>query len=232
MGIKLKSRELCDKIKTQLKNDVSLLKKSSIEPVLASLLIGNDGGSVFYTGIQKKKCDEVGIKYNLHSLPADITFEELQILVDKLNNDEKSYVFSEMFKFIVYSFIFSFLIGWVWMIFGMFVFIAITIYNDRIYDKKKKARIFFLGCCIMMLFKNYEVYGLFYVKANEFMTGIMNNVIVGIGISVLISVITSIAAYIGYKDDCESIAILKFIIWFIPDVVLTMMFLYPYIIVY
>lgn len=88
MGIKLKSRELCDKIKTQIKNDVSFLKESSIEPILASILIGNDGGSIFYTGIQKKKCDEVGIKYNLYRLPADTSFQELKILVDKLNNDE------------------------------------------------------------------------------------------------------------------------------------------------
>ncbi|MCM1988553.1 hypothetical protein [Oceanirhabdus seepicola] len=160
------------------------------------------------------------------------TMDEVKLMVNnKLNNHEKSYVFSEIFNFIVYSIIFSFFLGWVWMVFGMFVFIGITIYNDRIHDKKKKARIFFLGCCIMTLFKNYEVYGLFYVKANELMTGAMNNEILGMGISVLISIVTSIAAYIGYKDDCESIPFLKFIIWFIPDVVLTMMFLYPYIII-
>ena len=160
------------------------------------------------------------------------TMDEVKLMVNnKLNNHEKSYVFSEILNFIVYSSIFSFLIGWIWMTFGIFVFIGITIYNDRIYDKKKKARMFLLGCCIMMLFKNYEVYGLFYVKGNEFMTGIMNNVIIGMGISVFISIITSIAAYIGYKDDCESIPFLKFIIWFIPDVVLTMMFLYPYIMI-
>ncbi|WBW95325.1 bifunctional 5,10-methylenetetrahydrofolate dehydrogenase/5,10-methenyltetrahydrofolate cyclohydrolase [Oceanirhabdus sp. W0125-5] len=88
MGIKLKSKELCGEIITQLKKDVSLLKKSSIEPTLASVLIGNDGGSIFYTGIQKKKCDEVGIKYNLHRLPEDISFQELKTLVEKLNNDE------------------------------------------------------------------------------------------------------------------------------------------------
>ncbi|MCM1992743.1 bifunctional 5,10-methylenetetrahydrofolate dehydrogenase/5,10-methenyltetrahydrofolate cyclohydrolase [Oceanirhabdus seepicola] len=88
MGIKLKSKELCDRIKTQLNNDVSTLKESSIEPVLSSLLIGNDGGSIFYTGIQKKKCDEVGIKYDLHRLPADISFQELKIIVEKLNNDD------------------------------------------------------------------------------------------------------------------------------------------------
>ncbi|WBW99195.1 hypothetical protein [Oceanirhabdus sp. W0125-5] len=153
------------------------------------------------------------------------------IVNNKINQDEKSYIVNQIITFIIYSIIFSFLLGWVWMIAGIFVFIGITMINERSFDKKKKVRMFILGCLIMMLFKNYEIYGMFYVSGKVFMTGVMSNQILGMGISVCISIITVICACIGYKNDCESIPFLKFIIWFIPDVVLTMTFLYPYIII-
>lgn len=66
------------------------LKKSDLSKLsLQVILVGNDPSSVKYVNLKQKKCEELGIKFQLHHLPADTPETELMALVNKLNLDKK-----------------------------------------------------------------------------------------------------------------------------------------------
>lgn len=90
MGEILKGKELrklyCDQLRLEVKNYVD---NKGIIPCLTSILVGNDGGSIFYVDFQKKICEEVGIKYNLIHLDENIEEQEIINNIVALNKDSK-----------------------------------------------------------------------------------------------------------------------------------------------
>lgn len=64
------------------------LSECDIKPTLTSILVGNDGGAKFYTKIQKKKCMEIGVEYNLLEFDDSISYEEMREVVHNLNRDK------------------------------------------------------------------------------------------------------------------------------------------------
>lgn len=72
----------------QVASDVELLKvESGIVPTLAVVLVGEDPASQVYVRNKMKRAREVGIGSREHRLDADITQNELELLIDALNND-------------------------------------------------------------------------------------------------------------------------------------------------
>ena len=86
----ISGKEVATAIRAELKAEVAELKeKHGIQPGLATVLVGEDPASVSYVTAKGRGCEEIGLASFQHTLPADISQEDLLKLVDKLNNDPK-----------------------------------------------------------------------------------------------------------------------------------------------
>jgi 5,10-methylene-tetrahydrofolate dehydrogenase/methenyl tetrahydrofolate cyclohydrolase len=59
------------------------------KPTLATVLVGNRVDSAAYVASKQKACEELGMGSISHTLPADISQEELEALIKKLNKSSK-----------------------------------------------------------------------------------------------------------------------------------------------
>ena len=88
MSIILKGNELknlyCEELKASVKKYIDT---EGIIPCLSSILIGNDGGSIFYVNFQRKICDSMGIRYNLIRFDEDAKEKEVIDAIQSLNMD-------------------------------------------------------------------------------------------------------------------------------------------------
>ena len=86
----LDGKILAQKLKDALKKEVADLKKVFKDsPVLASVLVGDDKGSLAYVNSQKKNAEEIGVLYQLIKLPKDISQQEFVKTIKGLNADSK-----------------------------------------------------------------------------------------------------------------------------------------------
>ena len=77
-----------DEIFADLVQRVSALKEKGITPGLATVLVGEDPGSQSYVKMKHRDCGKLGINSIRKDLPADITQEELEAVIDELNADD------------------------------------------------------------------------------------------------------------------------------------------------
>ncbi|MDD5086538.1 MAG: 5-formyltetrahydrofolate cyclo-ligase, partial [Candidatus Nanoarchaeia archaeon] len=75
------SNKILDKIKEKIENEKIDLK-------LAVIIIGNDPASELYVKIKEKKCEYVGIKFELVRFNLDASEEDIIKKIDELNNDD------------------------------------------------------------------------------------------------------------------------------------------------
>lgn len=85
----LKGKEVSDRIKDELKEEITKLKERGINPGLAVILVGDDPASKVYVSNKKKACEYVGINSYEYVLPAETSQDEVIELINKLNNDDK-----------------------------------------------------------------------------------------------------------------------------------------------
>ena len=88
MGQIINGKEVALNIKEQIKELVNkrIAEGKSI-PQISSILIGNDGGSIYYQNSQEKVATSLGVLFNKIILPESITEEELIKVIEGLNND-------------------------------------------------------------------------------------------------------------------------------------------------
>ena len=72
-----------------LEDRIALLKKQSIIPGLAAVLVGNNPASEIYVRNKTKKFEALGLKTDLFRLDENFSEEELLSLIDKLNTDSE-----------------------------------------------------------------------------------------------------------------------------------------------
>lgn len=77
-----------DEIFADLTQRVAALKDKGITPGLATVLVGEDPGSQSYVKMKHRDCEKLGINSIRKDLPADITQEELEAVIDELNADD------------------------------------------------------------------------------------------------------------------------------------------------
>ncbi len=80
----LEGKPLAEKIKEEIKQQVSSLKK---KPVLASIQVGENAGAEAYAKSQRKTAEGLGIEYQFHKLTQDTTEATLIEFIQKLNSD-------------------------------------------------------------------------------------------------------------------------------------------------
>ena len=84
----INGEELAEKIKDEMRKEVSALHAANKPISLAAVQVGENPGSRVYIRNQKRTCEELGIEYNLHELPDTTTQDELINKIEKLNNDK------------------------------------------------------------------------------------------------------------------------------------------------
>lgn len=77
-----------DEIFADLAQRVAALKDKGMTPGLATVLVGEDPGSQSYVKMKHRDCEKLGINSIRKDLPADITQEELEAVIDELNADD------------------------------------------------------------------------------------------------------------------------------------------------
>ena len=82
----LDGKKLAEKILTQIKKQVSRMKK---KPVLAMVLVGDDPASKIYVRNKKLACEKVGIVSREIFLPENISEDKLKGEIEKLNRNKQ-----------------------------------------------------------------------------------------------------------------------------------------------
>ncbi|MBN1501810.1 MAG: bifunctional 5,10-methylene-tetrahydrofolate dehydrogenase/5,10-methylene-tetrahydrofolate cyclohydrolase [Spirochaetes bacterium] len=84
----LDGKHLAGVIETNLKERVSVLKKEhGFEPVLATILVGDDPSSEIYVNMKANACGRVGIGSRKIRLPQETSTDELLKVINELNSD-------------------------------------------------------------------------------------------------------------------------------------------------
>ena len=88
MAVIIDGKALAKKIREQLKEECSKLKKEGILPKLAVIMVGDDPASKVYVRNKSKACEDVGIEYKEYLLSSNTKQKELIELIEKLNQDK------------------------------------------------------------------------------------------------------------------------------------------------
>ena len=80
-------KQIAKEVRAEIAAECAELKKKSIIPGLAVVIVGTDPASQVYVRNKKKACEEVGFRSEVFELPEETTEEELLALVKKLNED-------------------------------------------------------------------------------------------------------------------------------------------------
>ena len=84
----LDGKKLAIELKEKLKAEVEALKQEFGKgPKLVNILIGDDDGSCAYANSQRNTANQVGIEYELKTLPNKTSQEEFCALLEQLNED-------------------------------------------------------------------------------------------------------------------------------------------------
>lgn len=89
MGI-LDGRKVSSEIKEEIKVYIENRKNQGLKvPKIVSILVGNDGGSIFYINNQEKIANSLGITFEKKLLDENTTEEKLINIIEELNNDKE-----------------------------------------------------------------------------------------------------------------------------------------------
>ena len=86
-AILLEGKPIADAIKAEAVKELEALKSKGVTPTLAAIQVGENPASAVYIRSQRKSCEDLGVNYQLHELPAETSQEDLIAFVEKLNND-------------------------------------------------------------------------------------------------------------------------------------------------
>lgn len=88
MAILIDGKETARAVRGEIRDAVAAFtKESGIVPGLAVVIVGDDPASQVYVRNKHRACEEVGIRSDVHALPADTSEAELLALLTKLNAD-------------------------------------------------------------------------------------------------------------------------------------------------
>lgn len=85
----LDGKKVAGSIREEVKAEVAALRERGLIPKLAVILAGDDPASVVYARSKEKACSNVGIEFELFTLPGTAPEADVMALVDKMNKDDK-----------------------------------------------------------------------------------------------------------------------------------------------
>lgn len=84
----LDGKKVAASIREEVKAEVAALRERGVAPKLSVILAGDDPASVVYARSKEKSCKNIGIDFELFTLPGSTPEEEVLALLDKLNKDD------------------------------------------------------------------------------------------------------------------------------------------------
>jgi methylenetetrahydrofolate dehydrogenase (NADP+)/methenyltetrahydrofolate cyclohydrolase len=82
-------KAIAARVREEVARDVeAFTARTGRRPGLATILVGEDPASAIYVGGKQKASREVGIEPFDHRLPADVSSEEVEALIEQLNHDD------------------------------------------------------------------------------------------------------------------------------------------------
>lgn len=87
----LNGRIIAARVKQKVANQIKKFKKELVAPGLTVILVGDNPASETYVRHKQKACQEVGIRSEIHKLPADINQDALAAVVEQCNKDKKTH---------------------------------------------------------------------------------------------------------------------------------------------
>jgi methylenetetrahydrofolate dehydrogenase (NADP+) / methenyltetrahydrofolate cyclohydrolase len=88
LGNLIEGKKFAEKYKEEIKTYTLLRRAQGLRvPCIATILVGEDGGSVYYVNNQKKLCLELGIEQRILRLEEKITEKKLINYIEELNRD-------------------------------------------------------------------------------------------------------------------------------------------------
>ena len=88
MATLIDGKKVAATIREEVKAEVAQLRDKGIVPKLSVVLAGDDPASVVYARSKEKSCSNIGIDFELFTLPGTASEDEVLALVDKLNKDD------------------------------------------------------------------------------------------------------------------------------------------------
>ncbi len=89
MGYIIDGKEVAKEERIKLKTFIEgTIKDGKRPPCLATILVGDDGGSKYYMKNQGNLCKDLGMNYETHVLPTNTSESELLELINMLNEDK------------------------------------------------------------------------------------------------------------------------------------------------
>jgi len=85
----LDGKAIAQKVRAEVRDEVSALAQQGIVPGLAVIIVGDDPASLVYVRNKGRACHEVGISVFDHHLPSQTTASELSELIHQLNHDSR-----------------------------------------------------------------------------------------------------------------------------------------------
>ncbi|MGZ4123147.1 MAG: bifunctional 5,10-methylenetetrahydrofolate dehydrogenase/5,10-methenyltetrahydrofolate cyclohydrolase [Tumebacillaceae bacterium] len=86
MTQEFKGKAVADLIRAQVTTDVEAWKQRGTEPKMATLIVEGDPASLYYAEAKGRAAEKLGIEYELHKFPADISEAFLISIIERLNN--------------------------------------------------------------------------------------------------------------------------------------------------
>ncbi|PKQ20387.1 MAG: bifunctional methylenetetrahydrofolate dehydrogenase/methenyltetrahydrofolate cyclohydrolase FolD [Actinobacteria bacterium HGW-Actinobacteria-6] len=80
-------KAVASRVRSEVAEEVAVLRGRGIEPGLAVILVGEDPASQSYVGMKERDCEEVGIRSFDTRLPADTSQADLEAIIDGFNAD-------------------------------------------------------------------------------------------------------------------------------------------------
>ncbi|GAA0443679.1 bifunctional methylenetetrahydrofolate dehydrogenase/methenyltetrahydrofolate cyclohydrolase FolD [Lentibacillus halophilus] len=87
-AIEMNGKDLSQKVRSDIAEDVQQLKEKGITPHLTVIIIGDDPASKSYVRGKEKACSETGMSSDIIELPSSTTEKDLLTRIDGLNKDE------------------------------------------------------------------------------------------------------------------------------------------------
>jgi methylenetetrahydrofolate dehydrogenase (NADP+)/methenyltetrahydrofolate cyclohydrolase len=89
MGQIINGKEVALKVKEEIKDFVNFRKEENLKiPKIASILVGNDGGSIYYMTSQEKVAKSLGVEFLKVTLPDTCSDSDVINEIHKLNEDD------------------------------------------------------------------------------------------------------------------------------------------------
>lgn len=82
-------KAIAARMRQDIADETAKLTSRGVTPGLAVVLVGDDPASRVYVSMKEKACEQTGIFSQEHKLPVETTEEQLLILIDELNKDER-----------------------------------------------------------------------------------------------------------------------------------------------